>query len=281
MNKEFLSIDLHMHSTASDGVLSPTELVNLCHENNVQVMALTDHDTTEGLAEAKIAADKNNITLINGVEMSATWRKKVLHIIGLNIDPDNPDLKAALDELKQQRLNRAERIAKKLGGIGISGSLEGAKKFSNEGLITRPHFAQFLVEQGHAKDTQDAFKRYLGNNKKAYVSTEWPDMEKVIETIKNAGGLAVLAHPLRYKMTASWMRRLLTSFREAGGQGMEVVCGYYTPTEIETSIGYALKFDLMGSVGSDFHGHSQYSNKPGMIPPLSESVTPIWSLLPI
>ena len=281
MNSEFLSIDLHMHSTVSDGVLSPTELVNLCHENNVQVMALTDHDTTEGLAEAKIAADKNNITLINGVEMSATWRKKVLHIIGLNIDPDNPDLKAALDELKQQRLNRAERIAKKLDGIGISGSLEGAKKFSNGGLITRPHFAQFLVEQGHAKDTQDAFKRYLGNNKKAYVSTEWPDMEKVIETIKNAGGLAVLAHPLRYKMTASWMRRLLTSFREAGGQGMEVVCGYYTPTEIETSIGYALKFDLMGSVGSDFHGHSQYSNKPGMIPPLSESVTPIWSLLSI
>ena len=281
MNKEFLSIDLHMHSTASDGVLSPTELVNLCHENNVQVMALTDHDTTEGLVEAKIAADKNNITLINGVEMSATWRKKVLHIIGLNIDPDNPDLKVALDELKQQRLNRAERIAKKLDGIGISGSLEGAKKFSNGGLITRPHFAQFLVEQGHAKDTQDAFKRYLGNNKKAYVSTEWPDMETVIETINNAGGLAVLAHPLRYKMTASWMRRLLNSFKEAGGQGMEVVCGYYTPTEIETSIGYALKFELMGSVGSDFHGHSQYSNKPGMIPPLSESVTPIWSLLSI
>ncbi len=281
MNSEFLSIDLHMHSTVSDGVLSPTELVNLCHENNVQVMALTDHDTTEGLAEAKIAADKNNITLINGVEMSATWRKKVLHIIGLNIDPDDPDLKAALDELKQQRLNRAERIAKKLDGIGISGSLEGAKKFSNGGLITRPHFAQFLVKQGHAKDTQDAFKRYLGNNKKAYVSTEWPDMEKVIETIKNAGGLAVLAHPLRYKMTASWMRRLLTSFKEAGGDGMEVVCGYYTPTEIETSIGYTLKFDLMGSVGSDFHGHSKYSNKPGIIPPLSESVTPIWSLLSI
>ena len=281
MNKEFLSIDLHMHSTASDGVLAPTELVNLCHENNVQVMSLTDHDTTEGLAEAKITADKNNITLINGVEMSATWRKKVLHIIGLNIDPDNPDLKVALDELKQQRLNRAERIAKKLDDIGISGSLEGAKKFSNGGLITRPHFAQFLVEQNHAKDTQDAFKRYLGNNKKAYVSTEWPDMEKVIETIKNSGGVAVLAHPLRYKMTASWMRRLLTSFKEAGGDGMEVVCGYYTPTEIETSIGYALKFELMGSVGSDFHGHSQYSNKPGMIPPLSESVTPIWSLLSI
>ena len=279
MNKELLSIDFHMHSTASDGVLSPTTLVELCHENNVQVMALTDHDTTEGLAEAKSVAESKGITFINGVELSATWNKKVLHIIGLNIDPENPELINALEDLKQQRLNRAERIAKKLNGIGISGSLEGAKKFSSGGLITRPHFAQFLVDQGHATDPQDAFKRYLGDNKKAYVSTEWPEMEKVVETIKYAGGIAVLAHPLRYKMTASWLRRLLTSFKEVGGQGMEVVCGYYTSTEIETSIGYALKFELMGSVGSDFHGHSQYSNIPGKIPPLSESIIPIWSLL--
>ena len=279
MNSEFLSIDLHMHSTVSDGVLSPTELVDLCHENNVQVMALTDHDTIEGLAEARVAANKNNITLINGAEFSATWRKKVLHIIGLNIDTDNPELKSSLKDLKEQRLNRAERIAKKLDGIGISGSLDGAKKFSNGGLITRPHFAQFMVEAGHAKDPQDAFKRYLGNNKKAYVSTEWPAMETVIENINNAGGIAVLAHPLRYKMTASWLRRLFASFKEEGGQGMEVVCGYYTPTEIETSSAYALKFDLMGSVGSDYHGHSQYSNKPGRIPPLPASITPVWSLL--
>ena len=276
-----LTIDLHMHSTASDGVLSPTELVNLCHENNVQVMALTDHDTIEGQAEAKIAANKKDIILISGIEMTASWNKKVVHIIGLNIDLENSVLKTSLLELKQQRLNRAERIAKKLEGAGILGTLDGAKKFSDNGLITRPHFAQYLVEQGHAKDNQDAFKRYLGHKKKAYVSTEWPSMETVLTTINQAGGVAVLAHPLRYKLTASWMRRLLARFKDLGGQGMEVVCGYYTPAEVETSIAYALKFNLMGSVGSDYHGHSQYSNKPGMISPLASSITPVWSLLPV
>ena len=270
-----------MHSTASDGVLSPTSLVDLCYKNKVRVMALTDHDTIAGQVEAKAAADRRDIILINGIEMTAIWKKKVLHIIGLNIDLENDELKRSLQDLKQQRFNRAERIAKKLDDAGIINSLEGAKKFSGSGLITRPHFAQYLVEQGHVKDTQDAFKRYLGNNKKAYVSTEWPSMETVLTTIKRAGGIAVLAHPLRYKLTASWMRRLLSSFKGAGGQGMEVVCGYYTPTEIETSVAYALKFNLMGSVGSDYHGHSQYSNNPGTLSPLPSTITPVWSLLPV
>ena len=273
-------IDLHMHSTASDGVLSPTQLVELNYENNVQIMALTDHDTTDGLTEAKNTADKKGITLINGIELSVNWQKKTLHIIALNIDPENLALRNALHDLKQKRLNRAERIAKKLESIGIEDALEGAKKFANGNLITRPHFAQYLIEKDHAQDSKDAFKRYLGNNKKAYVSTEWPTMESTLTLIKQAGGLAILAHPLRYKLTASWMRRLLTSFKEAGGEGMEVVCGYYTPAEIETSTGYALQHDLMGSVGSDFHGHSQYSTRPGVFPALSKSITPIWSLLP-
>ncbi len=281
MTEENFIIDLHMHSTASDGLLSPTKLVELVHENKVNVMSLTDHDTTEGLEEARNIAEQKGIKFINGIEMSATWNKKVLHIIALNIDPKNSQLKEALESIKKQRLERAERIAKKLEGAGISEALEGAKKFSNGGLLTRPHFAQFLVQQGYAKDPQDAFKRYLGNNKKAYVSTEWPSMEKVLNLINQAGGIAILAHPLRYKLTASWMRRLLTSFKENGGQAMEVVCGYYTPAEIETSLGYALQFDLMGSVGSDFHGHKQYSNQPGRFPALSSSITPVWSLLNI
>ncbi|MFK8069067.1 MAG: PHP domain-containing protein [Gammaproteobacteria bacterium] len=279
MTEEKLIIDLHMHSTASDGVLSPTELVELVYENKVNVMSLTDHDTTDGLEEARYAAKQKGIKLINGVEMSASWNKKVLHIIALNIDPENRQLIEALENTKKQRLERAERIAKKLEGAGITGSLEGAKKFSNGGLITRPHFAQYLVETGKAKDPQDAFKRYLGNNKKAYVSTEWPSMEVVLDLIKQAGGIAILAHPLRYRLTASWMRRLLTSFKENGGQAMEVVCGYYTSTEIETSTSLALKFDLMGSVGSDFHGHNQYSNQPGNFPALPSSIMPVWSLL--
>ncbi len=281
MNSKFLNIDLHMHSTASDGMLSPTELVNLCSENKVQVMALTDHDTTEGLDEAKVAAEEKGIQLIAGVEFSASWENKVLHIIGLNLDTENSNLIDALNALKQQRLNRAERIAKKLEGAGIPNALEGAKKYANGGLIARPHFAQFLIAEGHVKTAQDAFKKYLAHNKKAYVSTEWPTMEAVLNTIKDAEGVAVLAHPLRYKFTASWKRRLFSSFKEAGGQGMEVVCGYYTPTEIEMSIGYALKYDLMGSVGSDYHGYSKHSSHPGIFPPLPTSITPIWSLLPV
>lgn len=281
MNTKFLNIDLHMHSTASDGMLSPTELVELCHKNNVEVMALTDHDTTDGLKEAQVAANEKGVQLLNGVEFSATWEKKVLHIVGLNLDIENETLVTALDNLKQQRLTRAERIAKKLEGAGIPNALEGAKKYANGGLIARPHFAQFLVAEGHVKKIPEAFKKYLAHNKKAYVSTEWPSMEDVLNTIKEAGGVAVIAHPLRYKFTASWMRRLFSSFKEAGGQGMEVVCGYYTPTEIEMSIGYALKYDLMGSVGSDYHGFSKHSSQPGSFPPLSKSIQPIWSLLPV
>lgn len=278
MNKNSLVVDLHMHSTSSDGVLSPSALVDLNAENHVDIMALTDHDTLEGLPEAREAANRKGIRFINGVEMTASWEKKVLHIIALDFDPENLSLKQSLEDLKLQRLDRAERIAKKLQNIGIPGSLAGAQKYAREGLITRPHFAQFLVEAGKANDPQEAFDRYLGRKKKAWVATEWPPMEKVIDTIHHAGGLAVLAHPLRYKLTASWMYRLLTAFKKTGGEGMEVVCGYYTPIEIKTSVGFALRFDLMGSVGSDFHGHSLYNNQPGTCSPLPDSLTPIWSL---
>lgn len=272
-------IDFHMHSNVSDGTLSPTELVNLAYENNVDVMALTDHDTTRGLAEARMVATEKNMIFINGVELSVTWQKKVLHIVGLNIDPENVVLQESLLNIEQQRLERAERIAKKLDGAGIPDALEGAKKYVRGGLITRPHFAQFLVEKGLAKTPQDAFNKYLGANKKAYVSTEWPTLEKTLGLIKQAGGVSVLAHPLRYKLTASWMRRLLSNFKEAGGDGMEVICGNYTPAEIQTSQAYAIKHDLMGSVGSDFHGHSHYSAKPGIFTKMSDAITPVWSLI--
>ena len=281
MDNKPLNIDLHMHSTASDGVLSPTELVELCHEHNVQVMSLTDHDTTEGLDEAREIAKQKGITFINGAEFSVKWEKKVLHLVGLNFDPQSEKIKLALEDLKHQRADRAERIANKLSKAGIEGALEGAKQFAGDGLIARPHFAQFLVANGHVKNIPDAFKQYLAHGKRAYVATDWPEMKDVISNLKSAGGIAVLAHPLRYKMTASWLRKLFTSFKEAGGVGMEVVCGYYTPSEIEKSITYALKFDLMGSVGSDYHGHSKHSAKPGSFPQLSSAITPVWSVLPI
>lgn len=274
-------IDLHMHSTASDGILSPAELVELASQNQVEVMALTDHDTVDGLAEAREKAQQKGIILINGVELSVTWQKKVLHVIGLNIDPGHPALAAGLAHLKQQRQLRSAKIAKKLQGAGIIGALEGASKLAGNSSITRPHFARFLVEQGHAKDIQDAFNRYLGRNKRAYVSTQWPELIDALGWIRQGGGVSVLAHPLRYKLTATWLRRLLVSFKEAGGDAIEVVTGNYTADEISTSTTYALRYDLMGSVGSDYHGHSRYCNQPGKFARLSPSIVPVWTKLGI
>ena len=281
MNMTASRIDLHMHSTASDGILSPSDLVELASQNQVEVMALTDHDTVDGLAEAREKAQQKGMTLINGVELSVTWEKKVLHVIGLDIDPGHPALVTGLENLKQQRQLRSEKIAKKLQGAGIPGAMEGAREQAGNSSITRPHFARFLVEQGHAKDIQDAFNRYLGRNKRAYVSTQWPALEDALGWIGQAGGVSVLAHPLRYKLTASWLRRLMNSFKEAGGDAIEVISGNYTTEEISTSTGYALRYDLMGSVGSDYHGHSRYCNQPGNLTPLSPSIIPIWSKLGI
>lgn len=277
MTDHTLSIDLHLHSTASDGTLSPTELVNLASENGVQVMSLTDHDTTEGLAEAAIAAEKQGIQFINGVELSVVWEGKVLHLLGLNIDPQHPSIVAGMVNLRRQRDDRAERIAKKLAAVGLEAPMEGAKKHAGTGAIARPHFARYMVDIGFVKDFNEAFDRYLGRNKRAYVSTEWPELFDAINWIKEAGGVAVIAHPLRYKFTASWMRRLLKAFKSAGGDGMEIICGNYSPDEISTSIGYALRFGLQGSIGSDFHGHSNYSKQPGHLGKLHTAITPVWS----
>ncbi len=279
MSEPFLNIDLHLHSTASDGALSPTELVEFVSEQNVQTMALTDHDTTAGLAEARKVAEQKGISFINGVELSASWENKTLHIVGLGIDPEHVELQIALDNLYQQRQLRAEKIAAKLEAKGISGALEGTKKFAGDGLLARPHFARYLVEQGYAKNMQKAFDRYLLKNKPAYVSTEWPQMSDTLDLIRASGGIAVLAHPMRYKLSKSWQRRLFTAFKAGGGLAIEIVCGRYVPEDIATSAGYAERFGLMGSVGSDFHSHTEYGGKPGRLRPLPAHIEPVWNLL--
>ena len=279
MTEPFLNIDLHLHSTASDGALTPTELVEFVSEQQVQTMALTDHDTTAGLAEAKNLAEQKGINFINGVELSTSWEKKTLHIVGLGINPNHAELQMALSNLYQQRQLRAEKIAAKLEAKGISGALEGAQRFAGDGLLARPHFARYLVEQGYAKDMQKAFDRYLLKNKPAYVSTAWPQMDVTLNLIRASGGIAVLAHPMRYKLSKSWQRRLFTAFKSEGGQAIEIVCGRYVPEDIATSAGYAERFGLMGSVGSDFHSHTEYGGKPGKLRPLPTHITPVWSLL--
>lgn len=271
--------DLHCHSTASDGALSPTALVHRAHEQGVTALALTDHDTVAGLSEAQLAATTAGIRLIPGIELSTRWQNKCLHIVGLGINPDYPPLREATQNLQIMRIERAEKIAEKLEKKRIPGALEAVKKAAGDGMITRSHFADFLLSQFHVSTQQEAFDRYLGAGKAAFVSTTWTDMELAVNWITQSGGIAVIAHPLRYNLTASWMKRLLAAFKEAGGLGIEVVTGRYNSDEIKTVAGYATRFELAGSVGSDFHNPVNQWVELGRLAPLPEAIKPVWELL--
>lgn len=271
--------DLHCHSTASDGALSPTALVQRAYEHGVTSLALTDHDTVSGLNEAKSAATAVGINLIPGIELSTSWQNKCFHIVGLGINPDYPPLREATRNLQLMRTERAEKIADKLEKKRIPGALEAVQKAAGDGMITRSHFADFLLSQFHVSTQQEAFDRYLGAGKAAFVSTTWTDMELAINWITQSGGIAVLAHPLRYKLTASWIKRVLAAFKEFGGLGIEVVTGRYNADEIKTVASYAARFDLAGSIGSDFHNPANQWIELGKLAPLPENIKPVWDLL--
>lgn len=271
--------DLHCHSTASDGALSPTELVRRAHQFGVTSLALTDHDTVAGITEAQTEASATGIKLIPGIELSSSWQNKCFHIVGLGINPDYPPLREATRNLQIMRTERAEKIAEKLEKKGISGALEAVKKAAGDGMITRSHFADFLLSQFHVSAQQEAFDRYLGAGKAAFVPTTWSELDRVVNWITESGGIAVLAHPLRYNLTASWMKRLLTAFKEVGGLGIEVVTGHYNADEIRRSANYATKFELAGSVGSDFHNPANQWVELGKLAPLPANITPVWELL--
>jgi 3',5'-nucleoside bisphosphate phosphatase len=270
--------DLHCHSTVSDGALSPAELVRRAQECGVTSLALTDHDTTAGYEEAQAAAIKANINLIPGIELSASWKDKTFHIVGLNINPQYPPLLAATNDLQIVRLERAEKIAAKLEKKRIPGALEAVKKAAGDSMITRTHFADFLVSQNHVSTQQEAFDRYLARGKPAYVGTVWVEMDLAVDLITQSGGVAVLAHPLRYKLTANWMKRLLGEFKLAGGQGIEVVTGRCSADEIKLAGNYANSFELAGSVGSDFHSPLNQWVELGRLAPLPANIQPIWEL---
>ena len=271
--------DLNCHSTASDGALSPTEVVRRAHQHGVTALALTDHDTVTGLSEAQASAAATGIKLIPGIELSTSWQNKCFHIVGLGINPAYPPLRDATLALQIMRTERAEKIADKLEKKRIPGALEAVKKAAGEGMITRSHFADFLLSQFHVSTQQEAFDRYLGAGKAAFVPTIWSDLELAVNWITQSGGIAVLAHPLRYKLTASWMKRLLTAFKEVGGLGIEVVTGRYNSDEIKLVAGYATRFELAGSVGSDFHSPGNQWVELGRLAPLPENIKPVWELL--
>jgi len=271
--------DLHCHSTASDGALSPTELVQRAHQHGVTSLALTDHDTTTGLPEARLCAAATGIRLIAGIELSTNWQDKCFHIIGLGIDPAYAPLAEATHNLQSTRLERAEKIALKLEKKRIPGAFEAVKKAAGEGMITRTHFADFLLSQNHVSSQQEAFDRYLAKGKSAYVSTSWAELELAVDWITGSGGVAVLAHPLRYRLTANWMKRLLTAFKDAGGQGIEVITARNNADEIRLVADYAARFELAGSVGSDFHSAVNQWVELGRLAPLPKNIKPVWELL--
>lgn len=275
MSKQY---DLHCHSIASDGALSPTELLNRAKLQGVSVLALTDHDTTQGLPEAIDAASNNGIRLIPGIELSTSWHAHSLHVLGLNINADNPTLSSGIAQLQDIRRERAQKIAAKLAQKRIPDAYEAVTQAAGTSMITRSHFADFLLHQHHVDTLQEAFDRYLGQGKPAYVSTTWASLTEAIAWIVEAGGVAVLAHPMRYKLSANWMHRLLSAFKEAGGQGIEVVTGRSTPEEIKLTHDYLNRYDLYGSVGSDFHNPAHQWIELGRLKPLPTGIKPVWSL---
>lgn len=272
-----LLYDLHSHSTASDGSLTPTELVSLARDNQVDVLALTDHDVTHGLHEAWQAAKQQDIRFIPGIEMSVSWRHQTIHIVGLGIDPDNANLQQSLESVITFRQQRAEKIAERLARAGIDGALEGAKKFAGGQILSRTHFGHFLVEQGYAKDMKKVFKKYLTRNKPGYVPGEWASLESALDAIKQAGGLAVLAHPARYAISNGRLKEFISDFKELGGTAIEVVSGSHSQDEVDRMAQLTSYFGLSASCGSDYHGPSNSYRELGQLHELPGQCQPVWA----
>jgi predicted metal-dependent phosphoesterase TrpH len=275
-----LRYDLHCHSTASDGALSPRDLISRAFEQGVNVLALTDHDTVDGLEEARLQAQQLGMRLINGIELSCTHLNQCLHIVGLNIDPDHPGLREGLSKQQALRDERAKRIADKLAKKGIPGVYEAVLVNAGKGEITRTHFAEYLLRQAYVNSMQEAFDRYLNKGQPAYVSTTWASLEEVVSWIVNAGGIAVLAHPLRYKLSNKWINRALAVFKEAGGQGIEVVNGRGSLEEVRLARQFAERHQLVASTGSDFHAPDSPYLELGRLVELPATLIPVWSLFP-
>lgn len=266
--------DLHCHSTASDGVLTPSEVVQRAYQQGVEVLALTDHDTVDGLAEAQQAAQQVGMRLINGVEISTMWQNRGIHIVGLNFDKNAPQMTALLNQQVTLRQQRAIAIGEKLAKAGIENAFEGAKSLAN-GEVTRAHYARYLVQIGQVSSEAQAFKKYLAQGKSAYVKTEWIDIERAIQTIHQSGGVAVLAHPLRYTLSNKWIKKLIVDFKQWGGDGLEVAgCGQTKDQRLMLAR-WAYEYDLLASVGSDFHFPCGWVEL-GKSLNLPEQCEPIW-----
>jgi hypothetical protein len=271
-----LNIDLHTHSNYSDGSLSPAALVERAAAAGVQVLALTDHDTVAGLDEAQRAANQQGLTLVPGVEISAAWHSQPIHVLGLWVDPAAPDLRGVLHAQGELRRLRMRKICARLEKLGLPGAQLLAAVQSNPGLPTRAHLAAAMVAGGHVETHDAAFRKYLSKGKAAHIAAEWPALETVVGWIRAAGGVASLAHPVRYALSAGARRHLLADFTAAGGASLEVVTGGNGDQHADTCAALAVKYGLAASVGSDFHSPQAAWNPLGRSLKLPDCVTPVW-----
>ncbi len=278
-NVLIMKVDLHNHSYYSDGVFSPSEVVRLAHEADCDLFALTDHDTTNGFSEAQQMADELSVNLVSGVEISAIWRNMTIHIIGLDIDINNDILQAGLVHNQQLRKERAKKIALGLWRAGIKDALEKTQALSKTDMLTRTHFAQMLIREGYCKDMKSVFRRFLTGKKPGASRVEWRSFDAVVGWIHAAGGLAVIAHPFRYRMTQTKIKNMLIDFKEVLGDGLEVVTATSTDEEITLSDQWAKKFKLLSSCGSDYHGWPNQRIQIGYLRDLPNFDNAIWRYL--
>lgn len=270
------TIDLHAHSSASDGTLAPAELMRRAHAAGVEVMALTDHDTLDGLGEAAAEAARLGLGFVPGVEISVTWRGMTVHVVGLGVDTAEPSLADGLAALREHRDWRAEEIGRRLAASGIPGALDGARAHANGNLVSRTHFARFLVDAGHAADVRAVFRKYLVHGKPGHVAGQWAELGKAVSWIRAAGGQAVIAHPARYNMSRTRLRQLLAEFIEVGGEGLEVVSGSHSRDDYFTMAHLARDLGLLASAGSDYHGPEHPWIELGRLPDLPDGCHAIW-----
>ena len=276
-----LNADLHCHSTVSDGLLAPAEVVRRARDNGVELLALTDHDELGGLAEARAAADEIGLRFVDGVEVSISWGDdQTVHIVALGVDPGNAALLAGLHQVRSGRDARARRMAAELDKVGIHGAYEGALRHAgNPALVSRSHFARYIAEQGHARDVKSVFDYWLAKGKPGYVEHAWATLEDALQWIIGAGGIAVIAHPGRYRMSAAQRRVLFAAFKDLGGSGIEVLSGSHKDDEVREFSRIAREFGFLASRGSDFHGPGESWIDLGSMPDLPEDLTPVWSRL--
>lgn len=275
-----LNADLHCHSTVSDGTLTPEALAERAKANGVTLWALTDHDELAGQQRAAAAAKANGLAYLCGVEISVTFIGKTIHIVGLGVDPQHAGLVEGLARTRGGRGQRARDMSASLAKIGIMDTYEGALKYvGNPELISRTHFARYLVERGVCRETNDVFRKYLTEGKPGYVEHRWASLKDAVSWINQAGGVAVIAHPARYKFSANEEYALFTEFRSHGGRAVEVVTGSHSAAEYQRYADTALEFDLAASRGSDFHSPDESHTELGSLPALPSQLTPVWDLL--